>query len=288
MRTVYQKGQDLEEAVENIERMILSCSNEALTQNRYSIENRKVVIDEEVKHEFDLWIDIQVNEQYTSTYVFECKNVSKAVSKNDIIIFAEKIEVAKATKGIFVATKYSSCALAQAKKHKRMELVTVSEGELDKIHGLGNLYVSFNDTYVDVDLTPYSKKQRKDKKNSFRNKVSTANKIVDQFISIAAREIIKKINIESIALGDYEFPCDRTFEFDDKELMLDGRHIAAVRLSGNMVYRKVCPAIRTSFNVENRGESILFDKVKDLDGTELQPIISRSEKGDGILTLKRI
>src|SRR5690606_35241452 len=55
---------------------------------------------------------------------FECKNYkSKKVDKNDIIIFEEKINLANAQKGYFVAKNYTKDALNRASQSSRIEIL---------------------------------------------------------------------------------------------------------------------------------------------------------------------
>src|SRR5207237_4000718 len=65
-------------------------------------------------------------------YIFECKNWIKGVGKNSIIVFAEKIKVAKAQKGYFIARRFGKHAIAQAKQDDRIELLTATT-ELDAL-----------------------------------------------------------------------------------------------------------------------------------------------------------
>jgi hypothetical protein len=59
--------------------------------------------------------------------VFECKNWNSKVGKNEIIVFAEKVDAVSAAKGYFVATAYTEDAKAQAEKHTRLRLLLASE-----------------------------------------------------------------------------------------------------------------------------------------------------------------
>lgn len=126
MATANEKGASLEEAVIAIESFILR-SSPALTQNIFNIISRKILIVDGVRHEIDVWVEIEISEEYKLIYIFECKNWTDKVGKNEIIIFSEKIRVSRAQKGIFVAKSFTSDAVNQANLDPRIELVIATE-----------------------------------------------------------------------------------------------------------------------------------------------------------------
>src|SRR2546429_4693221 len=120
------KGNNLEEAVHLIEEMILR-TNPATKEATIAIEPKKIIVVDGVKHEIDVYITIDCGKGYKSVFIFECKNWQEAVGKNEIIVFSEKIGAVQAQKGYFIAKKYGEYAQAQAKKDKRIELLTASD-----------------------------------------------------------------------------------------------------------------------------------------------------------------
>ena len=127
----HDKGDALEEAVRLIEETILQ--NSPVTKDAIiTIEPKKIVIADNVKHEIDLFITIDLGKGYKSTFIFECKNWEEAVGKNEIIVFSEKIKVVQAQKGYFIARSFGTYAVAQAKKDERLELL-IANNALDKI-----------------------------------------------------------------------------------------------------------------------------------------------------------
>src|SRR5712692_2352969 len=122
-------GDALEEAVRLIEQTILQSTTKDAT---VTIEPKKVITVEGVKHEIDLFVTIDNGRGYKSIYIFECKNWIKGVGKNSIIVFSAKINVTKAQKGYFIAKRFGKHAVAQAKLDDRIELLTASF-ELDAL-----------------------------------------------------------------------------------------------------------------------------------------------------------
>jgi hypothetical protein len=135
MATKLEKGNELEEAVEAIEKFIIA-QNPGLQTQDIRIERKKIIIVEGVKHEIDLYVEINLGLGSPFIYIFECKNWEANVDKNEIIVFSEKIQCVNAQNGYFIAKGFSSYATAQAKRDSRMELLIATK-ELDKFPLIG-------------------------------------------------------------------------------------------------------------------------------------------------------
>src|ERR1700722_8924757 len=114
MTTPAEKGNDLEKVVAGIERHILHTSPN-LCENPFLIESKKIICVGGVHHEIDIFVTIDSARGYKSVYIFECKNWTDAVGKNEVIIFSQKIGAAQAQHGYFVAKSFTRDAEAQAK-----------------------------------------------------------------------------------------------------------------------------------------------------------------------------
>jgi hypothetical protein len=84
-----QKGDALEKAVQLIETYILG-THPATKEATITIEPKKIIVVNDVKHEIDLYITLDFG-RYDASYIFECKNWKKKVDKDEIIVFAKKI-----------------------------------------------------------------------------------------------------------------------------------------------------------------------------------------------------
>jgi hypothetical protein len=122
----YIKGLQLEKAVELIERTILA-GKPGLQGATISVEARKIIEVDDVKHEIDLFVTIDHGSGYKLIVIFECKNWKSSVDKDKIIVFARKISDAQAVKGYFIAKSYERGARAEAKRNKNIELLEVTD-----------------------------------------------------------------------------------------------------------------------------------------------------------------
>lgn len=120
------KGYALERAVQAIEQVILQ-SSPGLGQGRFKINARKRITVEDVHHEIDLFVTVEPAKGYESVFIFECKNWEEKVGKNDIIIFADKIDATGAQRGYFVAKSFTKDAVARAQQDARLTLLTATE-----------------------------------------------------------------------------------------------------------------------------------------------------------------
>lgn len=130
--TSLEKGNSLETAVRAIELAILRRVP-GYNEKTFRIEGKKIIRASRVRHEIDVWVDVEVNDGHTETFIFECRNRKSKASKNDIIVFAEKIKVTHAQTGVFVAKDFTRDALAQAELEPRIELLRVRELGSDEV-----------------------------------------------------------------------------------------------------------------------------------------------------------
>src|SRR5712691_2164301 len=71
-----EKGNALENAVHAIEMVILR-TNPATKDATITIEPKKIVVVDGVKHEIDIYITIDLGHGYKSVFIFECKNTPR-------------------------------------------------------------------------------------------------------------------------------------------------------------------------------------------------------------------
>ena len=126
------KGDSLEEAVQILERAILQESA-SYADRTFQFEPKKIISVDGVRHEIDVYVSVDHGNGYTAIFIFECKNWKKKIGKSEIIEFSEKVKVAPAQKGFFVAKSFTRYARAQAKKDPRIELLCVEELDLTEV-----------------------------------------------------------------------------------------------------------------------------------------------------------
>src|SRR5207302_1522136 len=93
--TAAEKGDALEQAVRYIEGVIIG-QFPGYSKDTFEIEGKKIVVVAGVRHEIDVYVRLRHGGGYDSVFVFECRNRQEKVSKNDIIVFIEKIRVTQA------------------------------------------------------------------------------------------------------------------------------------------------------------------------------------------------
>lgn len=126
------KGRVLEDAVEAIERAILASDPE-MANRTIRVHARKRIVVQDVMHEIDLWVELAGPKGYDSLFVFECKNWEDDVTKNEVIIFSEKIRAVGAQRGFIVAREFNDGARAQAKLDPRVQLLDLRKEEFDRL-----------------------------------------------------------------------------------------------------------------------------------------------------------
>jgi hypothetical protein len=124
--TPEEKGRALERAVHAIEAVILE-SSPSLREKPFRIEMRKTLSVGGVHHEIDVFVTVEIAKGYDATFIFESKNWATPVGKNEIIVFAEKIDAAVAQTGYFIAKAFTKDAEAQAAKDPRIKLLISTE-----------------------------------------------------------------------------------------------------------------------------------------------------------------
>lgn len=149
------KGTALEKAVEGIEGIILRAFP-GYDEKTFRIARRKIVTVSGVKHEFDIWVEIDLGKGYRSLFVFECRNRVEKVDKNDIIILSVKAQAVSAQSAFFVARGYTKDAEAQAATDPRMKLLLARDLPSDEIdewlHTYNPEFVGINRKNISINM----------------------------------------------------------------------------------------------------------------------------------------
>lgn len=275
MKTPLEKGNELETAVKAIEHAILQ-SAPGLEKDSFLIESKKIVVIEGVRHEIDVWVEIDHGKGYKSIFIFECKNWESSVGKNEIIIFSEKIDAVQAQRGFFVAKSFTKDAEAQANKDKRIHLLSATE------HPVENMPIPFNFHFVlrekiHADLVVEernidNKKKRKRVNLDIDNiecKLNgdplDLNKYLQDWISDCADTRMNTFPSEDKEEGIFELEAYDQRCFGDGELIFDGKEIEKLTLRVTFSVRLVRPGIVSHYEVESRGRILSLAPVY-LDG----------------------
>ena len=274
MSTSQEKGDLLEDVVESIENFLLS-QNPGIQYHTLTIERKKRIVQDDVLHEIDLFVKIDMGNGYEAIYIFECKNWKNNVDKNEIIVFSEKIKATNAAKGFFIAKGFSSYAVSQAKKDTRIELA-IANDNLDKFP-YATLVSSFNSDVkhfdillfhpgnnisipVDlttqsvtlngevIDLTHYIESLVNDfvARKYGRSQIDTNLKIVESPENFTVEEPLND--------GEHQFKDRVSFHFpDDVTLLLDDAKIGKIHTIIDHTVHIIPPVILWQYDVEKRG-----------------------------------
>lgn len=250
------KGEALEHAVEMIERVILE-RNPSLVPTSFKIERKKIIFADGVKHEIDLYITIKHGSGYDSVFIFECKNLKEKASKNDIIVFSEKIKCCKSQKGFFIATGFSRDAENQAKGDNRMELLKANN-ECD-LTPLLDIWVTTN--FIKDEkfyFLPYNK--------SDLIEITLASKIIFKNNPISIKDFLRPIVYK--LRDDYcgrdrkkEFKIQHELLYQRRELYIDNVEIANIKIELLCEFTYIKPNIILKFDIKTRGKIIEFEDV---------------------------
>jgi hypothetical protein len=264
MATAKEKGDALEAAVASIEELILQTSPAAVAKP--IIEKKKIIGVDGVRHEIDVYVTINSASGYESIYIFECKNWQEAVNKNEIIVFAEKIDASKAARGFFVAKAFTSDAEAQAKKDPRIVLLLATEHDPSTDPAPAQLFGRFPQlTKLSVTISVRGSKGLKSEKMKFEeaharflgNEIDLLQQ-VETWSKQMCDEDVAKFHSTIVPAGTYEFAMDSEILFPPGDMIVNKRDIEKITL--HIEYKIIVETSRmiSHFEVESRGRFFRF------------------------------
>jgi hypothetical protein len=255
-------GNALEDAVRLIEQTILKSTAKDAT---VTIEPKKVITVDGVKHEIDLFITIDFGKGYTAIYIFECKNWIKGVGKNSIIVFSEKINVTKAQKGYFIAKRFGKHAVSQAKQDNRIELLTAST-ELDMLPTLITTFhiVHENSPYTELSFKIVTNDPRKldghtntdEIRVRLKNEELSYLEFAQLIHDIVKNEVMNHEPTEKFSEGFYPYDKTRTFTYQPGELFVDGLECRELETHVTWEAQVIYPKIVSQFDIQTRGRVV--------------------------------
>jgi hypothetical protein len=275
MITPLEKGNELENAVKAIEHVILQ-SSPSLEKASFLIESKKIVVIEGVRHEIDVWVEIDHGKGYKSIFIFECKNWKDSVGKNEIIIFSEKIDAVQAQCGFFVAKSFTKDAGAQANKDKRISLFSAKE------HSPENTPTPFNFHFVLEEnkhsdlffkVRNFDRKVKLDIDNikcQLKDKTIDLNNYIQDWIKDCADKRTRTFPSGEKAEGVYELEADDERCFGESELVCNKKEIEKITLHVTFSVRILRPGIASHYEVESRGRMLSLAPVQLRDGGHIQ------------------
>ena len=253
-----EKGHALEKAVHAIEQVILE-SSPSYREQAFRIESRKIVRVDDVGHEIDLYVTVDLGGGYTSTFIFECKNWQERIGKNEIIIFSEKIAATRAQQGFFVAREFTRDAIAQAAKDPRVKLRTAN----DVSDSLIDLTRRFHFTLIDghsisariAVITEDGQIVIPDLEKS-RIQTPLGDFVLRDYIVSAGTELseqgLRGFPSQDLDPGEYVVNTEGSVD-SPEQCRIDSITVRAIDLIVATRVRVARPAVISQFEVDNRG-----------------------------------
>ncbi len=262
MATSLEKGNALEAAVHMIEEKILQ-SSPALRENTFRIEGKKLVKVNNVRHELDLFVEVEIGAGYTTSFVFECKNWKTPVGKNEIIVFSEKIRAVQAQKGFFVAKSFTKDATAQADQDGRIELVSVAELPIDQMAVPYNFHYLVREKFdVSINIVTHdpSVSQQTLALDQAQATLDGAELDLDSYVKKWAEdtynESIRTFPSVELPEGVHKQAAEAKQDFADREFVIDDMVVGALYLKVEFDLKIIRPTIVSYFDVGSRGRCL--------------------------------
>jgi len=259
------KGDDLEKAVQLLEAYILG-TNPATKEAIVTIEPKKIVVVNGVKHEIDIYITIDYGKGYKAIFIFECKNWIKKVDKDEIIVFSKKVEVVHAQTGYFIAKSFTRDAEAQAEQDGRLKLLIATE-ELDNsthlitdfhillntdINSHSNFILRPNEIFKPGALTDESFVRY----NNEHLLLRTFNERIRQRL---INETMQSVPANAFVDDACSYKRTQTLLFQPQELIIEGQECYRLDMTVTWKTRIIRPPIVSKFDIKTRGRVITYD-----------------------------
>jgi len=260
----YDKGVALEQAVRAIEEAVLR-SSPGLLPTAIRIEGNKVVVVAGVRHEIDLYVVVEAARGYESTFIFECKNWTSPVGKNEIIVLSEKVRALAVQRGFIVAPQFTRHAEAQASLDPRIELLTatVLDPNLVRVparfHSIGtgqsHAHVMFN---MDLPETELRARQVD---------LAAATLVVDgvrmdtepfvqRLIAEARDSALGRFSSAFADEGTHKVPFQTIREVTPGSMTIDGLPVRSIALTGTVDVQINKAVVIAAYDIETRGRHI--------------------------------
>lgn len=273
------KGKQLERSVEAIETAIIQTSP-MYNEDTFRLESPKIIVVDGVKHEIDVWVEVELAKGYNPVFIFECRNREEKADKNDIIVFSEKIDASQAQHGFFVARSFTQYAKAQADKDSRVTLLPVKELPVEEIP------VPFDLHFVGQEGRPHAKLEIREAGVDEPEKVWELDvedasfilegeqipmrEYLEAWVKAAIDERTRTFPSSRLVEGVYDLEVSQQRTFAEGQLFVDDRPMSYIDLHVEFKMRVVRPPIESHFEVNSRGRSLSLTPAQLGDGVGLQ------------------
>lgn len=257
------KGNDLEQAVRAIEDAILRTAP-GYTEGTFKIQGNRILVQDGVRHEIDVFVTASLAAGYESTFIFECKNWNAKVGKNELIIFSEKIAVSGAQRGFFVAKAFTKDAQAQANKDARIQLLTASHFEpVTRVQFPQLHLLNITATHAKVEVRGFNV-------NGVLKEMLLAGKMIvingtsapaDEYIqqmTVRARDAtLNRTATQLLGEGAHEILFSEIAEFNEGEAFIESKPIKTIGINGTAQLEIVLGSVLSVYEVQSRGRMLI-------------------------------
>ncbi len=256
-----EKGSALEDAVRAIEDTILR-SSPGLAEGTFRIQSNRIINSGGVRHEIDIFVTAALPNGYEATFIFECKNWQAKVSKNEIIVFTEKIASVGAQRGFFVARAFTKDARSQAAKDIRVKLLTASHikpvvavkfPQIVQTHiGATKVHVQFG--IPSFSTTPLASLPELGSQILMVGaEHMIASEYINRWVDKVRHDEVSRMDISTMEDGEYTIQLSSEVQFADGEASIDGFTLRQLSVVGTAQVAIVRAQILSIFEVETRG-----------------------------------
>jgi hypothetical protein len=267
-KTAHEKGTELEQAIGAIERRILRA-NPNLSEKSYTIDFRKIIVVDGVKHEIDVWIEFDLGSGYKSIFIFEARNWDKTVGKDHIIVFSAKIAAANAQAGFFVAKSLSKSPWAAAENDARIRILKATDDFAisDRVRTFHVAHQDQSKSHADfqlvvkpVPLIP----------PSFNLEAATLTLNGDQidyqgYANGLVRRLIHEhsLTVPSQRMDDgvYWFDVTKEFDITPDVMLVDGYEVQSIKMKLRYPFEIIRAPIVSKFDIETRGRVYVYQGI---------------------------
>ncbi len=264
------KGRALEQAVKFIQETILESSPN-LKGSDFTIETNVRDTSSGVLHEIDVLVTTQPNTDYETKIIFECKNWSKPVDKNEITILADKVEALQATKGFIVAKSLTSHAQAQLEQKKRLEFIRCSENFLSPITNIEIIYSATELLPIvlqikDRNVPPNTQSLDLNKVDCWLNgQTSDLAAYVNQQVKELIRDNAKDNRVQYMNCGTHWGQASMQMSFSKGELIIGQMDVEYILIPLQFFVEIRRKKLLSKFELEGRGRAYSFEPIENFE-----------------------
>lgn len=260
MGSQHDKGRALEYAVRRIEETLLA-HNPAFAGAPARIEQNKIVVVDDVRHEIDVRVVLHEGSHYETTHIIECKNWKNPVGTDEVgKLVMKRDEIGAHTASLF-ATSFTADAERLAQKH-RIKLASVSEFRLWEIAApLISYRIEAGDvaiTYAQAGLAQMTKVSFEDSSCVVDGEALNLGQVFDSLFNSHLREATRadqRYKLPGMHSGTASFRHNpRAGSF-----FIEGVEVASVAVTAAYSAEIHHPTINTRLSIDGRGGFLKLD-----------------------------